>query len=127
MSKEKIMKLTIKESKVHGSGTIRIPKSAFELLQIKRGERVVISSGKKTRIIRAYGSELVEASVIYLRRPEMQALEVQEGDVIRVDRLTTVPKILAEKTRPATKRIKRGIKSVKERLSSEEKKGKRKK
>lgn len=131
MSKEKEVNLAIKESKVHGSGTIRIPKSALELLQIKRGEGVVISSGKKTRIVRAYGSELVDAGVIYLRKPEMQALHVQEGDVIRVDRLPprpgAVPKVLKEKTKPAAKRVKRGIKSVKERLSSEEKKGKRKK
>lgn len=123
MSQKKVMRLTVKESKVRGSGTVRIPKSAFKVLQIKKGENMVIFSGEKTRIIRAYGSKLVEDGVIYLRRPEMEALEVQEGDVICVDRLTPVSKIVKEKTKPATKRIKKGIKSIKERLTRKEEKG----
>jgi len=116
------MRLTVKESKVRGSGTVRIPKSAFKVLQVKRGESVVIFSGKKSRIVRAYGSELVEDGVIYLRRPEIEALEVQEGDVICVDRLTPVSKIVKEKTKPATKRIRKGVKSIKERLKRKEEK-----
>ena len=123
MSQKKVMRLTVKESKVRGSGTVRIPKSAFKVLQINKGENMVIFSGEKTRIIRAYGSKLVEDGVIYLRRPEMEALEVQEGDVICVDRLTPVSKIVKEKTKPATKRIKKGIKSIKERLTRKEEKG----
>jgi len=122
MSQKKLMRLTVKESKVRGSGTVRIPKSAVKVLQIKTGESVVILSGKKTRIVRAYGSELVEDGVIYLRRPEMKALEVQEGDVICVDHLTPVSKIVKEKTKPATKKIKKGIKSIKERLTRKEEK-----
>jgi len=120
MSEKKVMRLTVKESKVRGSGTVRIPKSAFKVLQIKRGESVVIFSGERTRIVRAYGSRLVEDGVIYLRRPEMEALEAQEGDMICVDRLTPVSKIVKEKTKPATKRIKKGIKAIRGRLTSKE-------
>jgi len=122
MSQKKVMRLTVKESKVRESGTVRIPKPAFKVLQIKTGESVVILSGKKTRIVRAYGSELVEDGVIYLRRPEMKALEVQEGDVICVDHLTPVSRIVKEKTKPATKKIRKGIKSIKERLTRKEEK-----
>jgi len=117
-----MMRLKVKESKVRGAGEIRLPKSAFEVLQVKTGESVVIFSGKKTRIVRAYGSRLVEDGVIYLRRPEMKALEIQEGDVICVDRLTPVSKIVKEKTKPATEKIKKGIKSIKERLTRKEEK-----
>lgn len=127
MSQKKVMRLTVKESKVRGSGTVRIPKSAFNVLQIKTGESVVILSGKKTRIVRAYGSKLVEDGVIYLRRPEMKALEVQEGDMVGVHRHTPVSKIVKEKTKPAAKKIKKGIKSIKERLTRTEEKRKREK
>ena len=122
MSQKKVMRLTVKEGKVRGAGKIRLPKSAFEVLQVKTGESVVIFSGEKTRIVRAYGSKLVEDGIIYLRRPEMEALEVQEGDVICVDRLTPVSRIVKEKTKPAAKRIKKGIKAIKERLTRKEEK-----
>jgi formylmethanofuran dehydrogenase subunit D len=116
MSQKTVVGLTVKASEILGSRTVRIPKPLFEVLQIKTGEKVVISSGKKTRIVRAYGSELVEDGIIYLRRSDMKTLEVQEGDMIRVDRLKPISKIVKEKTKPATKRVNKGLKSIKERL-----------
>lgn len=91
------IELKVEESKISGGGKARVCPKAFDELEASPGEGIVVSSGEKNILLTAFTDDLVEEGNIYLRKKDMDRLDVSPGDMISVSSYTSVSEQLKEK------------------------------
>ncbi len=92
------IELEVKKSSISKEGRTRMCKKAFEYLEIKPGDEIVVSSKENSISLAAFTDDLVEEDTIYLRKGDIERLEVKEKD-----------KVLISTHEPITEKVKKKI------------------
>ncbi|MFP3871523.1 MAG: hypothetical protein ACOCTR_01315 [Candidatus Natronoplasma sp.] len=78
------VKLKVEKSSVSKKGRTRLCQEAFESLGLKPGDDIVVSSEEKSITLAAFTDDMVEEDTIYLRKGDLNNLEVKVGDKVMV-------------------------------------------
>ena len=88
------VKLRVKKSPISGSGIARVNLSVMDRINISEGKTAIISSGKKSTVVRLVADERMDRGRISIRRKDLIKLRVREGDEVE---LTSFKKAVGKK------------------------------
>ncbi len=78
------VELKVKKSRVSKGGRTRLCKDAFDELELHDGDDIVVKSDEKSVAVKAFSDDLVEKDHVYLRKDDMNRLDVKEEDTVTV-------------------------------------------
>ena len=82
--KTPVLSLIVVESSIPVGGVARMHKNSLEVLGINDGEYVIMSAGKSSILVKAYGDLFIMENEISVRPADRRKLRVAEGDDISV-------------------------------------------
>ena len=78
------LELVVIESRIEIGGVARLHISALEQIGARSGDHVVVSFGKKSILVRAFGDRMMAEGEISLRARDRKKLEVGEGSYVTI-------------------------------------------
>ncbi|MGA1792989.1 MAG: hypothetical protein ACMUHM_03470 [Thermoplasmatota archaeon] len=91
------IELVVKKSPISGSGIARVHLSILELPEFTEGKVALIEFGKQKKVLRLVGDNLMTKGRISLRKKDMEALRVKEGDKVTLSKVVNIGDRLKEK------------------------------
>ncbi len=108
--------LKVRKSDIERVGVARINDKTLTKLGVEEGERVVISKGEQSIIRKAFGDEAVKEDEIFIRPKGKEELDVEAGDIVKVEDFETIGEELKEKLGDFKEYVKEGAGDIKEKI-----------
>ena len=114
------LNLKVRKSDVEQKGIIRVNDKVLSNLGVKEGERIVVSKGEQVVLRKAFGDESVNEDEIFLRPTAREDLDVNEGDIVKVEDYETIGDDVKEKLGDVKEKISKGFSKLKEKFRKKE-------
>ena len=108
--------LKVRKSDIERVGVVRMNDKTLTKLGVEEGERVVISKGEQSIIRKAFGDEAVKEDEIFIRSKGREELDVEAGDIVKVEDFETIGEEEKEKLGDFKEYVKEGAGDIKEKI-----------
>ena len=108
--------LKVRKSDIERVGVVRMNDKTITKLGVEEGERVVISKGEQSIIRKAFGDEAVKEDEIFIRPTGREELDVEEGDIVKVEDFATIGEDIKEKLGDFKEYVKEGAGDIKDKI-----------
>ena len=117
---KKSISLKIRKSDVERVGVVRVNDEILSKLEIEEGDRVTVSKDEEAVIRKAFGDSSVKKDEIFLRPTAREKLEVNDGDIVDIEKYETVGESVKEDLGDIKTKLGAGIDKIKEKFKKEE-------
>ena len=108
--------LKVRKSDIERVGVVRMNDKTLTKLEVKEGERVVISKGEQSILRKAFGDAAVNEDEIFIRPAGREELDVEDGDIVKVQDFETISEDIKEKLGDFKEYVKEGADDIKEKI-----------
>ena len=105
--------LRVKVSRVSTTGTLRINVHTLEKLEMREGEKLVVSGVNRKKTLITYADELINEDTISIRKEDMESLAVEEGENVIVYPHGDLTERLMETVEGSTEKFKHKLNELK--------------
>ncbi|MEA3457400.1 MAG: hypothetical protein U9R21_01835 [Candidatus Thermoplasmatota archaeon] len=110
--------LKVRKSDIERVGVVRLNDKILSKLGVEEGERVTVSTDEQTILRKAFGDEAVKNDEIFLRPTSREELDVEEGDVVRVEDYETLSEDIKESLGDIKEKTGKSIGSIRKKLGA---------